>query len=43
MFIGWMRVLTGSLFGAIAALAVVFLCSLAALYVLAPPRQRPVV
>jgi sugar phosphate permease len=42
MFIGWMKVLTGSLFGAIAALALVFLCSLVALYIIAPPRRRPV-
>ncbi len=37
--IGWTQVLTGSLFGAIAALAVIFLASMAALYVCAPARQ----
>jgi nitrate/nitrite transporter NarK len=40
MFIGWMKVVTGSLYGAIDALALLFLCGLAALYFLAPPRAR---
>jgi sugar phosphate permease len=38
-FIGWAQVLTGSLFGAIAVLASVFLASMAALYVCAPARN----
>ncbi|HYM03922.1 MAG TPA: MFS transporter [Stellaceae bacterium] len=37
-FIGWTKVLTGSLFGAIAVLAFVFLASMAALYVYVPRR-----
>jgi MFS family permease len=40
-FIGWTQVLTGSLFGAIAVLAFVFLSSMAALYLYAPERPRP--
>ncbi len=40
MFIGSAQVLTGSLFGAIATLAIVFLASMAALYFYAPPRVR---
>jgi len=39
-FIGWMRVLTGSLFGAIAMLALVFLASTSALFVYAPARVK---
>ena len=39
-FIGWTHTLTGSLFGAIAALAAVFVVSLAALAVYAPARRR---
>jgi uncharacterized membrane protein len=39
-FIGWTQTLTGSLFGAIAALAAVFVLSLAALAVYAPTRRR---
>lgn len=42
MFIGSMKVVTGSLFGAIATLALIFLCSLVAIYFYAPPRARPV-
>ena len=37
-FVGWMHVLTGSLFGAIAVLALLFLASLVALYVCTPDR-----
>ena len=39
-FIGWTQVLTGSLFDAIAVLALVFLSSMAALYVYAPERSK---
>ena len=39
-FIGWTQTLTGSLFGAIATLAAIFLLSLAALYACAPGRGR---
>ena len=39
-FIGWTQVLTGSLFGAIAVLAFVFLSSMAALYVCAPAPAK---
>jgi len=39
-FIGWTQTLTGSLFGAIAALAAVFVLSLAVLAVYAPTRRR---
>jgi sugar phosphate permease len=39
-FIGWTQVLTGSLFGAIAVLAFVFLSSMAALYVYAPAPAK---
>ncbi len=39
-FIGWTQVLTGSLFGAIAVLAFVFLSSMAALYVYAPAPTK---
>jgi nitrate/nitrite transporter NarK len=37
--LGWTQVLTGSFFGGIAALASVFLASMAALWLCAPPRQ----
>ena len=40
MFIGWMQVLTGSLFGAITVLALGFLSSMAALHVCAPARVK---
>ena len=36
-FIGWMQVLTGSLYGAITALALMFLASLVALWLCFPP------
>ena len=39
MFLGWSKVLTGSLFGAIDTLALVFFASLAALYAVAPARR----
>ena len=39
-FMGWTQVLTGSLFGAIAALATVFLASMAVIYVSASERAR---
>jgi sugar phosphate permease len=39
-FIGWTQTLTGSLFGAIATLAAVFVVSLAVLAVYAPARRR---
>jgi len=39
-FIGWTQTLTGSLFGAIATLAAVFVLSLALLAVYAPTRRR---
>ncbi|HYA65719.1 MAG TPA: MFS transporter, partial [Burkholderiaceae bacterium] len=42
MFIGWMKVATGSLFGAIGALALIFLCSIAAIYFYAPRHAKPV-
>jgi len=38
-FIGWMKVLTGSLFGAISSLAVLFLASLIALFFSTPPSS----
>ena len=38
-FVGWMKVLTGSLFGAIAVLASLFLASLVALYFCTPDRS----
>ena len=38
-FVGWMKVLTGSLFGAIAVLAFLFLASLVALYFCTPDRS----
>jgi len=41
MFIGWMKVVSGSLFGAISALALFFLCSMAAIYLYAPQRVKP--
>ena len=37
-FVGWTQVLTGSLFGAIAVLASLFLASMVALYFYAPDR-----
>ena len=49
IFMGWTQVLTGSLFGAIAVIALVFLASMAALYycvpvaAAAPVEGRPVV
>jgi MFS family permease len=43
IFIGWMQVLTGSFFSAIAVLAAVFLCSMLGVYIYAPrrPASRP--
>jgi len=40
MFIGWMKVVSGSLFGAISALALFFLCSMVAIYLYAPQRVQ---
>ncbi len=40
MFIGWMKVVSGSLFGAINALALFFLCSMVAVYFYAPQRVK---
>lgn len=40
-FIGWMQVLTGSLYGAIATLALMFLLCVAAIWLLAPRRADP--
>ncbi|SPE33040.1 exported hypothetical protein [Burkholderiales bacterium] len=40
MFIGWMRVFTGSLFGAIVVLALVFLDRTAARFLYAPARRK---
>jgi len=39
MFIGWMQVLTGSLYGAIVVLALMFLASMVALHAYAPARR----
>lgn len=41
MFIGWMKVVSGSLFGAISALALFFFCSMVAIYLYAPQRVKP--
>ena len=40
MFIGWMKVVSGSLFGAISVLALFFLCSMVAIYLYAPQRVQ---
>ncbi len=40
VFIGWMQVMTGSFFGAIAVLAAVFLFSMLGIYIYAPGRLR---